>query len=86
MTFGNSVLAGLVAVTAGCSVVYPWAALIIGAVAGVVYNIGSEVRCSLQARALRRFSQMRAALMSGVCAPASAVLRRAGTHATWPQL
>lgn len=44
MTFGNSVLAGLVAITSSCSTVYPWAAIIIGIVAGLVYNIGSEVR------------------------------------------
>lgn len=43
MTFGNSVLAGLVAITSSCSTVYPWAAIIIGIVAGLVYNIGSEV-------------------------------------------
>lgn len=46
MTFGNSVLAGLVAITSACSTVLPWAAIIIGIVAGVVYNIGSQARLS----------------------------------------
>ena len=44
MAFGNGTLAGLVAITSGCSTVYPWAALAIGAVAGVLYCIGSEVK------------------------------------------
>jgi len=43
MVFGNSVLGGLVAITSACSTVYPWAAIIIGIVAGFVYNIGSQV-------------------------------------------
>lgn len=43
MVFGNSVLAGLVAITSACSTVYPWAAITIGIVAGFVYNIGSQV-------------------------------------------
>lgn len=44
MTFGNSVLAGLVAITSGCSTVWPWGAICIGVVSGILYNIGSMVR------------------------------------------
>jgi len=33
----NGCLGGLVAITAGCSVVYPWAGIVIGIVAGLVY-------------------------------------------------
>jgi Amt family ammonium transporter len=43
MAFGNGTLAGLVAITSPCSTVYPWAAIIIGGVSGVLYCIGSEV-------------------------------------------
>ena len=39
----NGVLTGLVAVTAPCGSVYPWAAFVIGIVAGWLYLIGSKL-------------------------------------------
>ncbi|CAM9252963.1 unnamed protein product [Phaeothamnion confervicola] len=39
----NGILAGLVAITAGCPVVAPEAAMIIGAVAGCIYFVGSKL-------------------------------------------
>lgn len=44
----NGSLAGLVAITGGCGVVEPWAAVIIGAVAGVVYLLGSKLLLRLR--------------------------------------
>ena len=43
MAMGNGALAGLVAITSGCSTVQPWAACVIGTVAGSLYCIGSKV-------------------------------------------
>jgi Amt family ammonium transporter len=44
----NGALAGLVAITAGCSVVSPWASIIIGAVAGLVYYGFSKLLIKLR--------------------------------------
>lgn len=44
---GNGALAGLVAITAGCSTIYPWGAVIVGGFAGALYVLGSwvSVKC-----------------------------------------
>eukprot|EP00566_Odontella_aurita_P005741 CAMPEP_0113542454 /NCGR_PEP_ID=MMETSP0015_2-20120614/9618_1 /TAXON_ID=2838 /ORGANISM="Odontella" /LENGTH=561 /DNA_ID=CAMNT_0000442517 /DNA_START=82 /DNA_END=1767 /DNA_ORIENTATION=+ /assembly_acc=CAM_ASM_000160 len=39
----NGCLGGLVAITAGCAVVEPWAAVIAGFFAGVIYVVGSDL-------------------------------------------
>mmetsp|Transcript_11130 Transcript_11130/g.26748 ORF Transcript_11130/g.26748 Transcript_11130/m.26748 type:complete len:531 (-) Transcript_11130:55-1647(-) len=44
----NGSLSGLVAITAGCGVVEPWAAMVIGAIAGLLYIGGSNLLVRLR--------------------------------------
>ena len=51
---GNGALAGLVAITSGTSTLYPWAAIIVGFIAGALYCLGS--RASIFMKVLRPHS------------------------------
>ena len=44
----NGILAGLVAVTAGCSVIEPWAAILVGSLAAFVFNYGEKLLLMLK--------------------------------------
>lgn len=44
----NGCLTGLVAVTAGCATVEPWAAVVIGIFAGLFYLMGSKLLVKLR--------------------------------------
>lgn len=48
---GNGALAGLVAITSGTSTVYPWAAIIIGLIAGALYVFASRFSILMKVRA-----------------------------------
>jgi Amt family ammonium transporter len=55
----NGALSGLVAITSGCGVVEPWAAVVIGIVPGWVYIYGSNllIRLRIDDAALQRHSR-----------------------------
>jgi Amt family ammonium transporter len=44
----NGCLTGLVAITAGCATVEPWAAVAIGSFAGLFYLLGSKLLVKLR--------------------------------------
>jgi Amt family ammonium transporter len=44
----NGALSGLVAITSGCAVVQPWAAVVIGLIAGWLYLVGSHLLIKLR--------------------------------------
>jgi Amt family ammonium transporter len=44
----NGTLGGLVAITSGCGVVEPWAAILIGAIAGLIYLSGTQLLVRLR--------------------------------------
>lgn len=56
MVLGNGALAGLVAITGSCAVVYPWAAIIIGGVAGPLYVLASWVNIKLRVSPVTPFT------------------------------
>ena len=57
---GNGALAGLVAITSGCSTIYPWGSVIVGFVAGILYVTGSIVSVMLKVRQPAEQSRSRA--------------------------
>ena len=58
----GGLLAGLVSITAGCSVVEPWAALLIGGFGGIVFDLADKLLLKLQID-----DPLQAAPMHGFC-------------------
>ena len=65
----NGILAGLVAITAGCAAVEPWAALFIGSLGAVAFNFAEEA-----IQALRVDDPLSASAMHGAVGALGAVL------------
>lgn len=87
MCAGNGTLAGLAAITAGCSVVQPWAAVIIGVGAGVFYFISAwlvlsvlKVDDPVEAIAIHGFGGMFGLIMVGFFAEDSLVTETYGLY------
>lgn len=65
----NGILAGLVAITAGCATVEPWAALIIGTLGAISFNLSEQ-----GIQALRVDDPLSASAMHGCVGALGAVL------------
>jgi len=65
----NGILAGLVAITAGVAVVHPWAAVVIGLIAGVCYWASAELTVRL-----RIDDPLEAGPLHGACGAVGAIL------------
>lgn len=86
----NGALSGLVGITAGCSVVAPWAAMVIGIVAGWVYVFSSNLLVKLKiddavdAIPVHFFNGMWGCIAVGLFAEPNRTLEAYGsTHAGW---
>jgi len=83
----NGCLSGLVGITAGCSVVEPWAALVIGLIAGVVYVGASKLLVKLKiddavdAIPVHFFNGMWGCIATGIFASPRHVMAAYGTEA-----
>ena len=81
---GNGALAGLAAITASCNVVYPWAAIAIGSVAGLIYTYASKLSIAmrlddpLDAVAVHAWNGMWGVVAAGLFSSKKLVERRTG--------
>jgi ammonium transporter, Amt family len=82
----NGVLSGLVAITASCGVVEPWAALIIGILSGFTYTISSrllvryQIDDAVDAIPVHLFNGILSVIMTGLLASPSRLLDAYGRN------